>query len=189
MASVSLNPVLETLSGKIGDLVFRRFQDETVVSRSPRTTDRPPTAGQAAQRESFRRAVLYGRAVMADAGTKAVYEAAAKATGRQIFATMVSDYLNAPAVEQVDLSAYTGQAGETLRIRASDDFTVAAIAVRILDTAGQALESGAAVKAGDGSPDWEYRTTATLTPGQAVSIEVTATDRPGHKTVKVQPRS
>jgi len=32
-----------------------------------------------------------------------------------------------------------------------------------------------------------YTTTKTPPPGQTVSIEVTATDRPGHKTTKAQP--
>jgi hypothetical protein len=35
---------------------------------------------------------------------------------------------------------------------------------------------------------WTYTTTMNLTPGQNVAIEVTATDRPGHKSTKVQPK-
>jgi hypothetical protein len=33
---------------------------------------------------------------------------------------------------------------------------------------------------------WTYTTTTNLPDGQPVSIEVTATDRPGHKTTKTQ---
>ena len=97
----------------------------------------------------------------------------------------VGDFLNAPVVEQIDVSAYNGKAGDTLRITASDDFEVAGVEVAIHDTGGAVLEHGAATAA-DGV--WNYVTTADLPPGQPVSIEVPATDRPGHKITKTQAR-
>jgi len=93
--------------------------------------------------------------------------------------------LQLPVVDQIDLSTYTGKAGETIRITASDDFAVAGVEVTIHDTGGAVLEQGAATAA-DGV--WNYVTTTNLPPGQQVSIEVTATDRPGHKTTKAQTR-
>ena len=35
MAKVKLNPVLEQLRGQVGDLVFKRYGDEVVISRKP----------------------------------------------------------------------------------------------------------------------------------------------------------
>ena len=102
-----------------------------------------------------------------------------------MFALSIADFLHAPAVEQIDLSGYTGQAGETIRITASDDFEVTGVAVSITDAGGTVLEQGAAT-ASDGV--WDYITKAALPAGQQVSIEVTATDRPGHKTTKAQAR-
>ena len=43
-----------------------------------------------------------------------------------------------------------GQPGETIRIRASDDFQVAGVGVRILDAAGTTLEQGATVPGMEG---------------------------------------
>jgi hypothetical protein len=100
-----------------------------------------------------------------------------------VFALTVADFLNAPAVDEIDLSAYTGKAGETIRITASDDFGVAGVAVAIHDTYGAVLEQGAAT-ATDGV--WNYVTTTSLPAGHQVSIDVTATDRPGHRTTKAQ---
>ena len=79
-----------------------------------------------------------------------------------------------------------GQPGETIRIRASDDFQVAGVGVRILDAAGTTLEQGPATATGDGA--WTYTATTNLPDGQQVVIEVTATDRPGHNTTKAQTR-
>ena len=46
---------------------------------------------------------------------------------------------------------------------------------------------GAATAAGDGT--WNYTATTNLPAGQTVSIVVTATDLPGHKTTKSQTKS
>jgi hypothetical protein len=177
MAKVKLNPVLQRVRGKVGDLVFKRYNDGVIMARKPDLTDNPPTEGQAAQRRQFKLATLYGRTVLADPVQKTVYEATAKAKGIPAFALTVGDFLNAPTVDEIDLSGYTGKAGETIRITASDDFEVTGVAVSITDAGGTVLENGPAT-AQNGT--WSYTTTTNLTAGQPVSIAVTATDRPGH---------
>lgn len=102
-----------------------------------------------------------------------------------MFALTVADFLNTPAVDEVDLSAYTGKSGEPVRIRASDDFEGAGVEVSLTDAGGTVLERGAAAKAGTDSL-WMYTTTTNLPDEQPVSIEVTATNRPGHRTTKTQ---
>jgi hypothetical protein len=49
------------------------------------------------------------------------------------------------------------------------------------------LEQGPAALGSDSV--WAYTTTTALPAGQTVMIEVTATDRPGHKTTKTQAKS
>ena len=87
-------------------------------------------------------------------------------------------------MDEVDLSAYTGQMGDKIAIRAHDDFDVSGVSVAISDTDGHALESGAAVETPPDSGRWLYTATTAVPTGTSVRIEVTATDRPGHKTVK-----
>jgi hypothetical protein len=183
MAKVKLSSALIRARGKMGNVVFRKYHDEVIMAQVPDMSGVTPTAKQAAHRGRFKLGVLYGRTVLADPVKKAIYEATAKAKGIPVFALTVADFMRAPVVDQVDLSAYTGKAGETIRITASDDFEVAGVGVAIHDTAGAVLEQGAATLA-DGV--WNYVTTANLPPGQQVSIEVTATDRPGPKTTKTQ---
>ena len=189
MAKVKLNPVLEKMRGKIGDLVFKRYHDEIIVSRTPGVEGKTPTPNQAAQREQFKLAALYGRAALADPATSALYYEKAKAKGQPVFALLISDFFHAPSVDEIDLSAYTGNGDETIKIRASDDFEVAGVAVRIIDDTGTALETGSAARNGSNGLEWVYSTKAAIPAGQHVSIEVTASDRPGHKTTRTQPRA
>ena len=185
MAKVKLNPVLENIRGKIGDLVFKRYRDEVVITRAPESGDRTPTPAQAAQQERFKLAVLYGNMVIADPEKRAIYASAAGRKGVPVFALTVGDFLNAPAVDEIDLSSYTGKAGEMIRIRASDDFVVTGVEVTITDSNGVVLEQGTASLV-PGSLEWTYQTTTEIAPQQQVSIEVTATDRPGHKTTRTE---
>jgi hypothetical protein len=172
----------------VGDLIFKRWEGEDIVSKMPNRTGIVPTANQLAQMEKFRLAALYGKAVLADAETRAIYEDASDRKGIPAFALSVGDFLNAPAVDEINLESYTGQTGEVIRVRASDDMEVKGVTVAIRAQGGGLLEEGPATWAA-ATATWNYTTTTNLTPGQAVSIEVSATDRPGHKTSKTQTRS
>ncbi|MHC1767821.1 MAG: hypothetical protein AB9869_26710 [Verrucomicrobiia bacterium] len=177
MAKVTLNPVLEAIRGKVGDLVFRRVEDQVIVGKMPDRTGIVPTAEQLAQQDEFRLAVLYGKAVLADEEQKAIYDVASDRKGIPAFALMVGDFLNEPAIPEISLADYAGEIGDTIVIRASDDVQVAGVNVTIRTPEGVVLEQGAAV-AGGGA--WTYTATTTLEVGQTVSIDVTATDLAGH---------
>jgi len=184
MAKVKTNPIIEQLRGKVGDLVFKNYSGEVIVSRKPEMEGREPTQAQAAQREQFRQAAFYGKMVMADAAAKAVYEEAAKAKGQPVFSLTVADFFNAPSVDEVDLSAYTGNVGDPIAIRASDDFAVSSVNVAVTKADGAAIEEGPASETPPKSGRWLYRATAAVPTGTTVKIAVTAKDRPGHTGVK-----
>jgi hypothetical protein len=44
--------------------------------------------------------------------------------GRTAFNTAVADFLNAPDIDTIDLSGYTGQPGDLIRITVTDDYKV-----------------------------------------------------------------
>lgn len=184
MAKVKLNPVLDAFHGAVGDLVFRQLGEEVIVGRKADPSKHPPTAGQQAVRERFKLAALYGKTVLADPATKQIYTTAAKAKGIPAFALALADFFNEPVVDEIDLAAYTGRVGDPIKVRAHDDVALTGVAVSIRSTDGTVLDQGAAVLAADGA--YSYTATQTLTAGQPVVIEVTATDRPGHKTTKTQ---
>ena len=163
----------------MGDLVFKRYGEEVILSRKPDLEGVDPTAGQLAQRERFRDAVLYGKMVMADAQARALYEEAARAKGRPVFSLMVADFFNAPSVDEVDLSGYNGAVGDAIVIRAHDDFDVRGVSVALTQADGVAIESGAAVETPAESGRWVYVATVVVSPGTRVRIAVTAQDHPG----------
>ncbi len=179
MAKVKLNPVLEQMRGQVGDLVFKHFGDEVVVGRKPDRSGIQPTEAQLNHQERFRQAVLYGRLVMADPQKKAGYEQAARTKGKPLFSLTIADFFNAPAVDEVDLSAYSGAAGDEVIVMAHDDFAVANVHVSISDGNGQAIESGEAVENPANSGRWVYAATTAVPAGTSVRIAVAASDQPG----------
>ena len=179
MAKVKLNPILEQISGKVGDLVFRRYGDETVIAQKPDMSGVEASPAQLAVRARFREAALYGKMVMADPQTKALYTEAAKAKGKPAFSLTVADFFNAPSVDEVDLSAYSGAVGDEIIIMASDDFDVMSVEVVLSDGEGNPLESGAAVETPPDSGRWVYSATTAVATGTTVRIAVSASDLPG----------
>lgn len=179
MAKVKLNPVLEQMRGQIGDLVFKHYGEEVVVGRRPDRSGIVPSEAQVQHQERFRQAVLYGRLVMADPAKRTLYEDAAKAHGKPLFALTIADFFNAPAVDEVDLSGYTGAAGDPIVILAHDDFKVVEAQVIVTDANGQAIESGKAVETPAKSGRWVYSATQAVAAGNSVRIAVTASDQPG----------
>ncbi len=186
MSKVILSSSLMDAHGKMGNVVFRRRGSEHIMSHTPIVGDHVPTPNQAAQRQRFKLATIYGSAVLADPAKKAAYADKAKQKGITVFALCIADFLHPPSVDNVDLSAYTGKAGETIAIQASDEVEVAGVAVRVLDTTGAVLEQGPAQAKGS---NWTYTTTTELPVGQPVTIEVTASDLPGHATTKTQTKN
>ena len=124
MAKVKLNPVLEQMRGQIGDLVFKHYSGDVVVGRKPDRSGVQPTDAQLQHQERFRQAVFYGQLVMADPEKKALYAEAAQASGKPLFSLTIADFFNAPAVDEVDLSAYTRGVGNPIAVRTHDDFAV-----------------------------------------------------------------
>ena len=177
MARVKLNPILEEIRGQVGDLVFKHVHDSTVISRKPNFEDVTPSDAQQAHRVRFRQAALYGKVVMSEPETKARYEEAAERVNKPVFSLMVADFLNAPSIEEVDVSAYSGTAGDPIVVTAWDDFEVAGVQVVISDMDGRTLESGDAVLGIDGR--WVYTSSEEMDAGTTVRIGVTAGDRPG----------
>ena len=181
MAKVKLNPVIMQMRGQIGDLVFKRYEGGVIISRKSDLSDVKPNEAQLQHQNLFRQAALYGKLVMADPAQKADYEAAAKARGKPVFSLTVADFFNAPSVDEVDLSAYSGAIGDEIVVLAHDDFEVSGAQVSITYADGQPVEDGAAVETPAKSGRWVYTATAAATPGADVRIAVTVQDRPGGK--------
>ncbi len=184
MAQLKLHAVVESLRGGIGDLVFKSVNGRAYVARKSGKTPKPPTTAQQQQRDEFTLATAYGKAVLADPQAHADYKSVAAAKGIPTYSFAVGDYMNAPKVHEIDLSQYNRQTGDKIYVRATDELEVTAVEVTIRN--GQVVESGAAVKSGDALGRWVYTATANVDPGATLTVEATATGRPGNKGTKTE---
>ncbi len=184
MASVSLNPVFNRMSGKLGDLVFKRYGKGTILARRPDFASREFSAAQKAVQDRFRQAAAYGKATLGNAQARAPYDAASERDGQPVMSLMVRDYLTAPVVDDIDLQEYTKSTGDRILVRATDDFEVTGVSVEIADGNGTVFESGQATFSAADGARWVYNATVNVPANTTVQVKATATDRPAHTGTK-----
>lgn len=178
MAKLASHPVMGQLTGTIGNLTFVKHTAGEVIVRKRRVRNSNPTTAETARQQAFANAVAFAKDVWAtQPNLRSRYNALARAKGRQGFHLAKADFLLPPKVHEIDASAYTGNPGQTIRIRAEDDFEVKSVVVSIRDLSGGMLETGAALWEGE---TWKYSAQTQVSAGQTVIIQATATDHPGH---------
>ena len=182
MAESNKNLGTEGLRGSVANFVFRhrKMDGKTFVQHAPGKRTEAPSDLQLENQEKFQRAVIYGKAQMSDPARKTAYRAKA-GPGESAYNVSVADYFNAPKIEVVDVSAYTGVAGSIIVIRAVDDFEVIKVDVHIVSSTGTFIEQGSAIKNVDDPLSWIYASTATNLSLTGDKITVTAWDNPGNK--------
>ncbi|MDR2928446.1 MAG: hypothetical protein LBV41_09670 [Cytophagaceae bacterium] len=175
MAKSQNNIITHGLSGKIGNLlVFSQRNGKTVVSAAPRKPAKE-SENQKEQRRKFQKAVLYAKA----ARQQPEYIETAEQHGKTAYNVAIADFLNAPSIESIDLSGYTGVAGNIIRIHATDDFSIKSVSVRITNADGTLVEEGAA-QPSSLSYEWLYTATAANSNLDGDKIEIFASDTPGN---------
>jgi hypothetical protein len=185
MAESKKNDVILGMSGKFGEMfVFRQKDGKTIASRAPGPRTAEPTSGQQAVRSKFQLAVLYGKTIMADEPTKQAYKDRA-APGQSAYNVAIADFFQAPNIVEVDLSQYTGQTGQRIRIRVTDDFEVTSVALTIHNQDGTLQEEGDAVQS-ENKLDWIYTTNSANASLSGDKITIMATDTPANMTKKEQ---
>ncbi len=183
MARLKLHPMFEEVRGKFGEIVYRESYGTLHMSHIPDLTGIVPSAGQLEQRERFRQAAVYGHLALADPTTRTLYKGVADERNKPVLSVTIADFLNAPSIDELDVSEYEGSLGSPIYVRASDDFSVQTVQIKISDTDGQTLESGMAiVEAGTGR--WKYTGQTNISMEGNIRIQVLVTDRPGNVTNK-----
>jgi hypothetical protein len=179
MAKSKNNVLTYGLSGKIGDLlVFRQRDGITIVSKMPEQ-QKAVSEKQKANRERFQQAAIYAKIAVEAAETKDLYsEQAKKRKGITAYNVAVADFFNAPDIDTVDLSAYTGAVGEQIRIIVSDDFAVKSVHVKINNADGFLVEEGYASRSAGNL--WIYTATQNNESLDGDRILITASDLPGN---------
>ena len=182
MANLNPNTVIGILHGKLGDLVFVRMKDGTINVRRPPSRKAPFTAPELASQERLKRGNRYSQRAKEEQDLRDAYHAASEQTGRRACDLAKSDIAHPPELDDVDLSAYFGRSGDTIRVRAVDDFGVSAVAITIAQLDGALIEHGPAGQAS--ASEWIYTAQASVSPGQTVAVHVSVSDRPGNVATK-----
>jgi hypothetical protein len=179
MAKQKNNVVTYGLSGKIGDLlIFRQVKGNTVVSKAY-TPSKEASEKQLEVRKRFQQATVYAKMANENDGIRELYVAAAKKEkNKTAYNVAVADFFNAPDIETIDLSDYTGNENDIIRITVSDDFAVKSVNVQIMNADGSMVEEGGAVR--NTGNLWIYTATQNNESAEGDKIVITASDLPGN---------
>ncbi|WP_177764707.1 hypothetical protein [Flavobacterium sp. I3-2] len=185
MAESKNNIVTHGLSGKVGDiLVFSQRNGKTIVSKAPKERKGEASEKQKEQITKFQQAVIYAKTALQDQTTKALYTAVAKPEkGISAYNVAVADLLNAPKIEEIDLSNYNGNINDTIVVTAIDDFQVAVVKVIINNADGSLVEQGNATLQ---RTKWVYIATANNSDLTGDKITIQATDIPDNLSEKTE---
>lgn len=94
MAKITLNPMIDDLSGKIGQFVLRRAPSgKLILSKAPDMSRVKWSKAQKENRQRFKKAVAYAREALADPKVRARYEKRAVKEGKRAHDLAMSDYL------------------------------------------------------------------------------------------------
>lgn len=183
MATRRIDPAVGGIQGRIGELVFYTRKGTPCIRRTPYRTS-AFTGAEKENQTRFSLASKFAKAALTDPIQRQRYEKAAFGTGASAQNLAVSDYFRSPVLTEIDLSLYTGRAGEIIRVRAEEGAIGAAeVRVTIGNAVDPALDWGSATVDPDGVT-WRFATQQDLPPYQALWITVTARDQPGNRTSK-----
>jgi hypothetical protein len=182
MAHVNNSLVTGKLSGLLGkELVFRDWDGKTVVAKAPKPRKGEPKPGQLARQEKFFLATRYAKALLASTDQSMIQAYARLLRPRQnVFSRAIEDFMSPPKVKNIDARRYHGAIGDSITIRAIDDFRVTAVLVEIYAPNGTRIESSAAVQNANGI-DWTYTNMLPNTTLVGSKIKAIAVDVPGNE--------
>jgi hypothetical protein len=177
MPKVKFNKLVDSLSGRVGNMIFYEADGQNLSRTVPDVTAER-TEKQKANSGRFLAAQKYAAAALADPMLKAAYKAACR--GHQNPRNLaIRDAMRSPVVESIDLDGYAGKAGQIIVVKATDDFRVVEVKVSLRGPTGELLEEGMAeLRSDDG--EWGYVTKSEVPSGQSVSVGAVGKDNPGN---------
>ena len=181
MAIVDNNPLLSKISGMLGDtVVFRMWRGRMLMSNRPKKREKLSDK-QKVTVDRFKLAARYAVTQMKDPAAKLDYGKGTNFQKHSAYLVALCDHMNPPKVHYIKADDYTGAVGETIAIKATDDFKVVRVKVSITDSDGVVLEQGDAVATVRKPWIWKYQTTVLNTMAKGTMIRATAYDKPGNR--------
>jgi hypothetical protein len=185
MATIKPAGTTGQFRGKIGGLVYSLQPNGITTVRSVGKQTASSTPGEKKGQQRLKLGHAYVHAVLEDPELWAVYEPEARSRSMRVCDLAMSDFLKDPVIVAVRSDSYKGRAGDTIIVIGGDNFKIVRLGVVVRDGRNHRLEEGFAIPVEPSLfATWLYTAQKNLSPGQAVTLEVTATDRCGHSTTK-----
>ncbi|MBT1704830.1 hypothetical protein [Chryseosolibacter indicus] len=146
MAQVRENDLTEGLSGRFGSkFIFKQLRGKTIVARRSKPTTKE-SALQRDNRERFRKATAYAKAMMLIAERKAYYwEMARELKLPNGYTAAIADYMRRPVIEEAEVAV--SDSTLELNVKATKkDFSLRVMKVVGLGRDGVAVEEAETVK-------------------------------------------
>jgi hypothetical protein len=177
MANIYRNINIHGLTDVLGGaFMYRARSGKTMITKAPileRGNNKTPKRHLAA--------ILEASTYANFARTQEVYLHQEQITGISAYCFALEDWFSGPRVLKIDVDAWTGRAGQSIRVKARDNLKVAAVAVVIRDAAGNVLEMGEAMPSPASGPWWTYTTQSRVPMNPFPCVEAIAVDLPGNR--------
>ncbi len=181
MAIANDNIFLNSVHGKIGDMICRKVGDLTIVSRAPDYSKIKWSKAQKAARKRFSAAVKYANKALENKEVRDYYEKKRKVKQTKNNVA-IADYMVNPRIERINADQYKGRKGDTIRIDTWSNFGVASVIVVILNALGYEVERGMAIEMPfSATSEWIYKSKEENSYWQGGHIEVRAASLPGNE--------
>lgn len=169
------------MGGMLGEVSFvRKVRGRVEVTTKP-ATRKSASEKLAAAQGRFLEATQYAKRQTADPESNALYTQGMTSSKRSAHTVAMCDYLGAPTVVAIDTTRYRGKPGDTIEVKAIDDFMVTRVNIVIMDAAGATIEEGEAGPDLEQINIWAYKATASNPELAGTTIKATAFDRPRNK--------
>ena len=180
MANVYRNILIQGLTDLSGDrFMNRKTRSQKIMIASKFMLD--DSREYAAAKETYQAALRAATTYASFANTQEVYINKARGKGATAYSIAFTDWFGAPRVLEINIDGWTGEIGQTIRVKARDKIMVAGVSLVIRDAAENVLEMGEAVQSEVGSAWWHYTTRSHVRMTPFPSVEAIAQDLPGNR--------
>lgn len=180
MANLHRNILIHKLTAVLGErFLYRKAGTAmTMFSNKPVHRDGEAYAGRRnTHQDLLREATTYANF----AQTQETYINKAGRTNVTAYYIALMDWFEGPSVLEIDVDTWTGEPGQTIRVKARDNVKVAKVTLVICDVDENVLETGEAVQSEPGNAWWHYTTRSHINIEPFPMVEAIAQDLSGNQ--------
>lgn len=180
MANIYRNIFIRELTELLGERSanIRTRSGKTILAANPIRDDQHEDGEtEETPQDALRKATTHANF----AHTQEAYVNKARKSEVTAYTIAMTDWFEAPEVLEINVDAWTGKPGQTIRVKARDNVMVAGVTVIIRDMDDNVLEMGEALQSQSGNTWWHYTTHAYVIMEPFPIVETIARDLAGNQ--------